>query len=123
MSNEATILSSTSNATAAQGNQAANEAARVATQAKPEAVPAERKAPPSVDAKLVAQAIEVLNEMAESQQRNLKFSVDEPSGRTIIRVYDSSSDELIRQIPGETVLQIAERFGKGDMGALMDVVA
>jgi len=76
-----------------------------------------------VDSKLVAQAIEVLNQMAADQKRDIQFSVDEPSGRTVIRVFDSTSQELIRQIPGDAVLILARQFGEGNLGALMDVVA
>jgi len=76
-----------------------------------------------VDATLVAQVIDQLNTLASEQQRNLKFSVDEPTGRTVVRVYSSASDELIRQIPGEEVLELAKRFAAGDTGALMNIVA
>lgn len=87
------------------------------------AQPEQAKEPIQVDSKLVAQAIDMLNQLAEAQQRNLKFSVDEPSGRTVIRVFDSNSDQLIRQIPGDEVLDLARRFGQGDIGALMNIVA
>jgi len=100
-------------------SEAAQQKTRVAAQSETTGT----AEPVQVDSKLVAQAIEVLNQMAESQQRDLKFSVDQPSGRTVIRVFDSTSQELIRQIPGDAVLTLARQFGDGDLGALMDVVA
>lgn len=44
--------------------------------------------------------------LAESK-RQLSFQVDESSGRTIIRVLDPASGEVIRQIPSEEVLKVA----------------
>jgi len=75
-----------------------------------------------VDALSVANVIEQLNQIAESQQTDLKFKVDEPTGKVVVAVYDKVSQELIRQIPGEEVLQLAESFSNGDNGALMNVV-
>lgn len=82
-----------------------------------------RQSSPKVNAQLLAAAIEQLNSLAEAQRRELQFSIDEPTGKTIVKVFDSSSQELIRQIPAKEVLELAERFGEGDTGALMHVVA
>lgn len=38
----------------------------------------------------------------------LRFSVDRSSGRSLIRVVDRTTDELIRQIPSEEVLAIGQ---------------
>jgi len=40
----------------------------------------------------------------------LSFNLDEESGQTIIRVVDSESGELIRQIPSEEALAIAHQL-------------
>ena len=52
-----------------------------------------------------------LNEVAQSNRRSLRFTVDEDSGRTVIRVVDPETDEVIRQIPPEEVLDLARRMG------------
>ena len=46
----------------------------------------------------------------QNLQRTLEFSIDEESGRTVIRVLDRESRELIRQIPAEELLVIAKRL-------------
>ena len=54
-----------------------------------------------------------VNELAsalQSVQRNLNFSIDEESGRTVVKVIDSSSDEIIRQFPSEEALALARRM-------------
>ncbi len=53
-------------------------------------------------------AISQLNDYAQNLKRELHFSVDEASGRTVIKVTDPETEEIIRQIPPEEVLRIAE---------------
>jgi flagellar protein FlaG len=46
----------------------------------------------------------------------LEFSVDESSGRSMVKVTDRTTHEVIRQFPSEEMLQIAkgiDRFQKG----------
>ena len=40
----------------------------------------------------------------------LSFRLDEDSGQTVISVYDKASEELIRQIPSELALQLAQKL-------------
>lgn len=40
--------------------------------------------------------------------RNLQFSVDDDTGRTIIKVIDASTNEVIRQMPSEELLAITK---------------
>jgi len=51
-----------------------------------------------------------INEFVQSVQRDLEFSVDDATGRQVISVIDRSSEEVIRQIPSEAVLAIAENI-------------
>lgn len=53
-------------------------------------------------------AISQLNDYAQNLKRELHFSVDEASGRTVVKVTDPETEEIIRQIPPEEVLRIAE---------------
>lgn len=48
-----------------------------------------------------------LNDYAQSVKRDLQFSMDEASGRTVITVKDSETEEIIRQIPPESALALA----------------
>lgn len=58
----------------------------------------------------VEEAISKLNEYVQKTQRNLDFSLDEDSGKTVIRVYDRQSEQLVRQIPDEVALELAKKL-------------
>ena len=58
----------------------------------------------------VRQAVSRINEIVQSIQRDLSFNMDEGSGKYVIRVVDTESGELIRQIPTEEVLAIATQL-------------
>jgi len=58
----------------------------------------------------VRQAVSEINEIVQSVQRDLSFNMDEDSGKTVIRVVDTESGELIRQIPSKEVLAIASQL-------------
>jgi flagellar protein FlaG len=70
-----------------------------------EAPPAQPTAP---DTDQLQSAVSKLNDFVQSYQRKLSFSVSAETGRTIITVYDAETDELIRQIPPEETLKLAE---------------
>lgn len=63
-----------------------------------------------------------LSALVQSQRRSLQFSVDATSGRTVIRVLDAETQEMIRQIPAEEVVHLS-RWLKGSSGALFDAKA
>ncbi len=58
----------------------------------------------------VAQAVAQLNDYIQSVQRDLRFTLDEASGRSVITVIDSQSNEVIRQIPEEVTLSLAQKL-------------
>lgn len=51
-----------------------------------------------------------LNQHIQQVQRELQFSVDKDSGRTVITVMDKQTQDVIRQIPGEEALHFARKF-------------
>jgi flagellar protein FlaG len=55
----------------------------------------------------VRNAAKELNEFTEKIQTNLRFSVDEGSGRSVITVTDTQSGDTIRQIPAKEALAVA----------------
>ncbi len=55
-------------------------------------------------------AVADMNNFVQSIQRNLQFTVDEELERTIIKVIDSHSGEVIRQIPDELFLELARKL-------------
>ena len=58
-------------------------------------------------------AVKDLNEHVRAGQRELLFSVDEDSGRTVIKVMDMNTKEVIRQIPNEEALKFARMLEEG----------
>jgi len=58
----------------------------------------------------IEQAVTEINEYVQSVQRDLHFSVDEDSGQTVVRVRDKESGELIRQIPEDIFLSLAQNL-------------
>jgi flagellar protein FlaG len=76
-------------------------------------------APPPRPAVDVEKAAARLNEIMTSKQRSLRFRVDEGSGRTIITVINKVTHEVIRQIPPEELLALADQLR--DLGTLIDV--
>ena len=63
--------------------------------------------------KSVEELRELVDEVNQNQsirQRNLEFSVNDEIGTTIVKVIDSESGELIRQIPSEELVRLAEKL-------------
>lgn len=58
----------------------------------------------------VVETADRLNQVSQSIERDLKFTIDEMSGDTIITVLDKKTNEVIRQIPSEEVLAIRENI-------------
>ncbi|SEO57472.1 flagellar protein FlaG [Aquisalimonas asiatica] len=55
-------------------------------------------------------AINQINEAVQLVRTDLEFSVDDDTGRAVVKVLESRSDEVIRQIPAEEILTIAENI-------------
>ncbi|NMH59665.1 flagellar protein FlaG [Alteromonas ponticola] len=60
-----------------------------------------------VDFETAAQQVEAFMKV---QSRNLSFSVDEETNRSVVTVKDGESGKIVRQIPSEEVLRLAERI-------------
>jgi flagellar protein FlaG len=56
------------------------------------------------------QAIAKVNEFLQAEQRTLSFSVNEATHDVVVEVRDAETDEVIRQIPPEFVVKLAERL-------------
>ena len=51
-----------------------------------------------------------LNEDMGIRSKRLKFSVDETTNRMLVKVIDEDSGKVIRQIPSETILKVADNL-------------
>ena len=61
-----------------------------------------------VTAEKAREVVEQLNKHAQAVNRDLLFSVDDDSGKTVIKVVNADTAELVRQIPSEEVLRLSE---------------
>jgi len=60
----------------------------------------------------IEQVVEKLNAFVQLTQRDVSFGIDDQSGRDVISVFESESQELIRQIPSEEALELLKRMDK-----------
>lgn len=58
--------------------------------------------------KALAAAVDQLNASIQTLNRNLEFSIDKNSGNVLVKVVDSQTNEVIRQIPSEQALEMAQ---------------
>jgi flagellar protein FlaG len=58
------------------------------------------------------QVSDMLNKEISRVSQSLRFSVDQQTGKTVIKVLDSSTDEVIRQIPSEEALNISQALDR-----------
>ncbi|MCP4993683.1 MAG: flagellar protein FlaG [Gammaproteobacteria bacterium] len=91
--------------------QSAVEASNATSTVKQEqAEPVPLTQPAVVDQKEIEEVVDDLNDFAQSVQRQLEFSVDQDSGKTIIRVVDAETGETIRDIPPEEILNMQKQL-------------
>ncbi len=65
-----------------------------------------------LDAEQLKRAMERLNHFLEPYASQLKFTVDSKTNMDVVQVIDTSSKDVIRQIPSEEVIRIAESVEK-----------
>jgi flagellar protein FlaG len=78
------------------GNSAARETASAGS---PPPLPAEHH-------ESVREAVAAINRAAKALNNNVQLSLDSGSGRAVVRVIDSETGQLIRQIPSEEALEL-----------------
>ncbi len=55
-------------------------------------------------------AVTDMREFVQASQRNLDFSIDDSTGKVVVKVIATDSGEVIRQIPSETALKLAQNL-------------
>lgn len=60
----------------------------------------------------VAHALKSINRVLQDRSQDLEFSVDADSARTIVKVVDKSTNEVIRQMPTQEALEIAKALDR-----------
>ncbi|MBS0309451.1 MAG: flagellar protein FlaG [Proteobacteria bacterium] len=56
----------------------------------------------------VTQAVRNINRAMQEQSQDLEFSIDKDSKRTIVKIIDQKTKEVLRQIPSVEALEIAK---------------
>ncbi len=67
----------------------------------------------------VEKIISDINTQLQSMHTELNFSIDSETDRMVLKIVNSETDEVIRQIPAEEALRIASRLSKL-LGLLVD---
>ena len=55
-------------------------------------------------------AVSRLNDFVQNVQRDLQFEVNNDLGQTVVKVIDQETQEVIRQIPDDVALRLAENL-------------
>jgi flagellar protein FlaG len=76
------------------------------------AIPAENTAATQPSREQLDQAMVEVKKALAPVARNLQFSIDDATGRSVVKVVDSSTNEVIRQIPSEELLAITRSIDK-----------
>ncbi len=84
---------------------AAKVAAEVAAEVADESLPSDAERNPAL-----GEAVSRLNDAVQALSRKLQFRIDSQSNRVVITVIDRETDEIIRQIPAEEALAMANHI-------------
>jgi flagellar protein FlaG len=69
----------------------------------------------------VREAASRIQSYLSASNRELQISVDQGSGRTVVRVVNPDTQEVIRQIPTEEVLKLAASLSASGGGIISDL--
>ena len=58
------------------------------------------------------EAVSQLKAYVQNSRRDMDFNVDDVTGRVVVKVIDSESQQVIRQIPSEEMLAIARHLSE-----------
>jgi flagellar protein FlaG len=70
-------------------------------------------------AEQLKQAVENINRAMRLSGRSLEFSLDTEASRVVVKMTDSETGEVIRQIPSEETLAISRSIGEFQQGLLL----
>lgn len=72
----------------------------------------------------VNEAVSQLNKSVQAKSQGLEFSIDSDSKRTVVKVVDQTTKEVLRQIPTPEALEIAKSLeAKSSTGLLISQTA
>ena len=89
-----------------------NVAAPVAIAAPAPAQVASAEPEPQPGADQLSEALKSINSALQARSQDLEFSVDSDSDRTIVKVTDKNTHEVIRQMPTKEALEISKALDR-----------
>jgi|CXWL01.1.fsa_nt_gi flagellar protein FlaG len=60
----------------------------------------------------LARAIDAVNKMLDPMARGLQFSVDGSTGKTVVKLVDKQTNEVLREMPSREMLAIARALDR-----------
>jgi flagellar protein FlaG len=79
----------------------------------------EAKPAPPIEVPKIESVTKQIDSFLRSIGRSINFRVDPGSGEMIVSVIDANTGEVIRQVPGEEALRLAQRI-EDSLSALVD---
>lgn len=81
---------------------------------KPAPALAERAAPADTPAHAarVEQAVKTINASLHTQRQGVEFTIDRDSQRTVVKVVDQETQQVLRQMPTQEALDIAKALDR-----------
>ncbi|OYW37729.1 MAG: hypothetical protein B7Z35_09270 [Hydrogenophilales bacterium 12-61-10] len=83
------------------------------------AAPAVQPSPEQPSPETLTSAVAAINQAMQQSNQSLQFSVDSNTNRTVVKMVDTSTGELIRQFPSESVLAISRGIEEFQQGLLL----
>ena len=67
---------------------------------------------PALTPEAIAAAVQSVNAYVESVSSSIQFSLDQDTGRTVVKMVDTATDEVLRQFPSEEMLAISKSIDR-----------
>lgn len=65
-----------------------------------------------VDQAALQQSVATLNQFIQPHEGSIEFSIDEDSGKTLLKIVDKETDTVLMQFPSKDALALAKTLGK-----------
>lgn len=85
-------------------------------------IPKKEESTPQVNAEELIDIVAKANDTSLARSSNLKFSVAEGTNINVVRVEDSKTGELIRQIPSEQMVSLARALDDQIQGIVLEEI-
>ncbi|MDE2428237.1 MAG: flagellar protein FlaG [Burkholderiales bacterium] len=66
----------------------------------------------AVDTAALKKSVSTLNEFIQPHFGSIEFSVDDTSGKTLLKIVDKETDAVLMQIPSKEALALAQSLGQ-----------